>query len=105
MSFSCPLCARGSRTRVPGPHARLHSLNHFQGGLFGVLPESLAISEQQRLMGVLRRLIETTQDRYLTMPLAGEVNVIKDILRQARAEGGLDFVLGVICALEGPIEV
>ena len=56
-------------------------------------------------MDILCRLIETTQDHHLVMPLAGEVNAIKIVLRQAREEGGLDFVLATIHVLEIPIEV
>ena len=56
-------------------------------------------------MDILRRLIETTRDYHLAMPLAGEVNAIKIVLRHAREEGGLDFVLATIRVLEIPIEV
>ena len=85
MSHPCRLCARANRQRQVVQHTDM--------------------DEKERLMDILRRLIETTRDHHLAMPLAGEVNAIKIVLRHAREEGGLDFVLATIRVLEIPIEV
>lgn len=107
MSLPCPLCARSAGTQQLGPHTRTHNhdLSQFQRQLFASSPERAVISEQQRLLSILRHLMRLTQGHHLTLPLAREVNALKRVLHLAREQGGLAFILAVVCDLEVPIEV
>lgn len=87
MSRPCPHCANGS-TRRSNYHI-----------------EVLVIEEKQRLLRVLQRLIRTTTGRRFEPPLAGEVEALKVIIRQAREEGGLDCVLSLVGSLEMSVKV